>query len=160
MYNTVHNHKYTPKVLPAHVCSSRSQIQTTIYINACTFAFSEEFSNHLLTWLPICSWPLSLSRHRSLAWHLGGGLYNAIHDLICCIISCIRWIVIASIPWTDTTWKSQANQLRKKTRRASCVTLVLQLAFLRIEAGSSATATSNWPQEKNLPNREYCKIIT
>lgn len=135
---------------------TKGPVPTPIYINICTFAYFEKFNSHILTWLSICSWPLPLSRHRSLAWHLGGGLYNAIHDLICCIICCVRWIVVASVPRTDTAWKSPANELKEKKTEVSCITLVLQLGFFwGIIADSSVIATSNWPKQKTLPNGEY-----
>lgn len=110
---SIHSCYYEPSM---HVCLLKSW-----FWHRSTFAYFEEFSSHILTWLPICSWSLPLSRHRSLAWHLGGGFYNTIHDLICCIICCIRWIVVASIPWTNTAWKNPANELKeKKTESLLC----------------------------------------
>lgn len=122
---------------------TKGLVPTPIAINICTFPYFEQFNGLILTRLPICSWPLPLSRHRSLAWHLGGGLDNAIHDLIRGVIRCVGGIVIASVPRADTAWKGPASEFGEKKRGSLLSHFGFAIGF---SGKSQQAAQSSWLQ--------------
>lgn len=67
-----------------------------------------------LTWFPISTGPFPLTRHHSLAGHLGGRLDDAVHNLIGRIICDIGWIISPHVPWTSGSWRMNQSQKEGK----------------------------------------------